>query len=128
MYAFLACLRIRLRARHVGLGEPERHFYETMANALIASMVGFIVGGAFIALALNDLTWLTFALVAALDRLSARDVAAVASEDAPLAVTPLAGPTARADEKPRFTGDYRSQLRETTAPPASSRPGGENGR
>jgi hypothetical protein len=33
-------------------------------------MIGFVVGGAFLALALNDLTWLTFAMVAAVDRLS----------------------------------------------------------
>ena len=33
-------------------------------------MTGFVVGGAFLALALNDLTWLTFAMVAALERLS----------------------------------------------------------
>jgi probable O-glycosylation ligase (exosortase A-associated) len=128
LYAFLACLRIRMRARHVGLGESERHFYETMANALIASMVGFIVGGAFIALALNDLTWLTFALVAALDRLSAREVAAVASDDVPLALTPLAGPAGPVDEQPRFTGGYRSELRETAARPAPVRPDGEEGR
>jgi hypothetical protein len=41
-----------------------------MANALLTSMVGFATGGAFLALALNDLTWLTFGMVAALDRLS----------------------------------------------------------
>ena len=40
------------------------------ANALLVSLVAFIVGGSFIALSLNDLTWYTFALVAALDRLS----------------------------------------------------------
>ena len=45
-------------------------FFFTMANALLTSMVGFATGGAFLALALNDLTWLTFGMVAALDRLS----------------------------------------------------------
>jgi hypothetical protein len=41
----------------------------------MVSMVGFMVGGSFLALALNDLTWLTFALLAALDRWS-RDACA----------------------------------------------------
>ena len=33
-------------------------------------MFGFLAGGSFIALALNDITWLTFALIAALDLIS----------------------------------------------------------
>ena len=36
----------------------------------MVSMVGFIVGGGFVASALNDVTWLTFAMVASLDRLA----------------------------------------------------------
>jgi hypothetical protein len=56
----------------VALSPGDQHFLFTMANALTVSMCGFIVGGSFIAGMLNDLTWLTFALVAALDRLSAR--------------------------------------------------------
>jgi putative inorganic carbon (hco3(-)) transporter len=67
-------LRVRNRARQLPEQSEDRHFLFTMANALLVSMVGFLVGGAFLALALNDLTWLTFALVAALDRLSARMV------------------------------------------------------
>jgi hypothetical protein len=53
-----------------------------MSNALIASMVGFLIGGAFLSAALNDITWLTFGLIASLDRVSlimcaeARDSAA----------------------------------------------------
>ena len=70
-YAFLVCLRVRRRALRVTSDSPDdSHFLFTMANALIASMVSFIIGGSFLALALNDLTWLTFGLVAALDRLS----------------------------------------------------------
>jgi putative inorganic carbon (HCO3(-)) transporter len=52
-YAVFACFRVRVRA-------------------LLVSMGSFVVGGAFLSLALNDLTWLTFAIVAAVDRLSAR--------------------------------------------------------
>jgi probable O-glycosylation ligase (exosortase A-associated) len=74
-YAVLVCFRVRSRSRHPALSEDERRFYLTTADALLVSMAGFLVGGAFIALALNDLTWLTFALVATLDRLSAKAVA-----------------------------------------------------
>ena len=54
------------------LAPSDSKLFFTMANALLTSMAGFIVGGAFLALALNDLTWLTFGMVAALDRLSVR--------------------------------------------------------
>jgi probable O-glycosylation ligase (exosortase A-associated) len=70
VYALVVALRVRARARRPSIAPDVRYFLFTTANALIASMVGFLVGGSFIALALNDLTWLTFALVAALDRLS----------------------------------------------------------
>jgi putative inorganic carbon (HCO3(-)) transporter len=69
-YAFLVCFRVRRRARAGSLSPEDAHFLFTMSNALIASMAAFLVGGAFLALALNDLTWLTFGLVAALDRIS----------------------------------------------------------
>jgi probable O-glycosylation ligase (exosortase A-associated) len=69
-YAFFACLRVRSRSKREHLAPDEGHLLFTIANALIASMTAFIVGGAFLALALNDITWLTFAMVAALDRIS----------------------------------------------------------
>jgi hypothetical protein len=56
------------------------HFYLSTANCLAASMAGFLVGGAFVALSLNDVTWLTFALVAALDRLTRQPVTADAGK------------------------------------------------
>ncbi len=106
-YAFFACLRIRARSRHDALSPADQRFYFTMANALIVSMVGFLVGGAFIALALNDLTWLTFALVASLDRVSAKAVA----QTVPAAVVstwraPAAALVGR-DTVPLFSGAYR---------------------
>jgi probable O-glycosylation ligase (exosortase A-associated) len=73
-WALFIALRARRRASHPKLPPESQQFYRTMANALIISMVGFLVGGAFIALALNDLTWLTFGLVASLDRLSRRAI------------------------------------------------------
>jgi O-antigen ligase len=68
--AFMRCWKIRARARSDTLSPADRKFLTTNANALMTSMVGFNVAGSFLAIALNDLTWLTFALVAALDRLS----------------------------------------------------------
>ena len=69
-YAVVACLRIRGRSRDPRFSPQQQRFYFTAANGLLTSMAGFITGGAFLALALNDLTWLTFAMVAALDRMS----------------------------------------------------------
>jgi hypothetical protein len=50
----------------------------------MASMMAFFVGGASIAMALNDLTWITFALLAALDRISSERCAAEARIAAPV--------------------------------------------
>jgi len=107
-YAFFACLRIRSRSRHSCFTEADRHFYFTMANALIVSMMGFLVGGAFIALALNDLTWLTFALVAALDRLSAKAIAeTVLAEPGSMFRSPAdRSPGGR--QVPGFQGEYKN--------------------
>jgi putative inorganic carbon (HCO3(-)) transporter len=69
-YAFFAAFRARARSRRPSLPPETQRFLLTMANALIASMAAFLIGGSFIALALNDLTWMTFGLVAALDILS----------------------------------------------------------
>jgi probable O-glycosylation ligase (exosortase A-associated) len=69
-YAYFVCLRARHRSFDERLDPDARRFLFTAANALMTSMAGFIVGGAFLALALNDLTWLTFGLVASLDRIS----------------------------------------------------------
>jgi putative inorganic carbon (HCO3(-)) transporter len=68
-YAVAACLHVRFAAaRLAGLDAADRRFYITVATAFVVSMAAFVVGGAFIALANNDLTWLTFAGVAALQR------------------------------------------------------------
>jgi probable O-glycosylation ligase (exosortase A-associated) len=69
-YAFFACLRVRARSRRPHVPPDTARVLFTLANGLLTSMTGFVVGGAFLALALNDLTWLTFAMVAAVDRLS----------------------------------------------------------
>jgi len=69
--AFLVAFRVRSRARTPGLAPESARLLMVVSNAIIASMVGFVVGGTFIALALNDLTWMTFAFLAATDRIAA---------------------------------------------------------
>jgi probable O-glycosylation ligase (exosortase A-associated) len=68
--AFAVAFRVRSRAKTPGLTPDSSRLLRAMSNAIIASMVGFLVGGSFIALALNDLTWLTFGFLAATDRLA----------------------------------------------------------
>lgn len=87
VYAIPVAWRVRRFGAHTPqLAPDEARFYVTTANALIASMVAFLVGGAFIALALNDITWYTFAAVAAIDRLArARKQELDQSEAPPLA-------------------------------------------
>ena len=59
--------RVRARASAMTENGP---FFRVMAEALFTSQVGFLVGGTFVSLAYNDLTWLTLGCVAALDRLA----------------------------------------------------------
>jgi len=88
-YATVVCLRVRRQSMDPSQPPERRHFLFTMANALLTSMAGFVSGGAFLALALNDLTWLTFGLIAALDRVSRQQpetaAAPVGARPAPLA-------------------------------------------
>lgn len=80
--AFWVAFRVRLLAMRGDLGAEARFFYATTANAVIASMVGFLVGGTFLSQALNDLTWTLFGIVAALDRLAAHAVTVQAASGA----------------------------------------------
>ena len=70
LFAFLLAFRARRRSKDPDATPEEARFFFTVSNALMVSMVGFIVGGGFVASALNDVTWLTFAMVASLDRLA----------------------------------------------------------
>lgn len=67
--AFAMSFRARSFGATPGLALDEARFFVTTGNALIISMATFLVGGSFIALALNDLTWYVFAAVAATDQL-----------------------------------------------------------
>jgi putative inorganic carbon (HCO3(-)) transporter len=88
-YAMFLAFRIRARSRNAALSPSLQRFLFTSANALMVSMVAFMIGGAFISLALNDLTWLTFALVASLDRLSLQQLAGTGTVMDP--ATPVSG-------------------------------------
>jgi len=72
----------------------------TAANGLSASMMAFLVGGSFIALALNDVTWLTFAFLAALDRLSA---ATVREYESRVSVAASSGPSNSIAQQPKLS-------------------------
>ena len=105
-YSLAICRRIRARSRDQRLVVENQRFLFTMANCLIVSMSGFVVGGAFIALALNDLTWMTFGLVAALDNLSIA-MLAEAREPAESETVPVYGRTAVASMAAAAVRGYR---------------------
>ena len=69
-YAFRLGFQVRARSGLSGTSPENQLFLFTMSNALMTSMVGFIVGGSFIAVMLNEITWLTFSLLTSLDLLS----------------------------------------------------------
>jgi probable O-glycosylation ligase (exosortase A-associated) len=108
LMAFFFIARIRRRSRDPRLSKGDASFILTMANAMAASMVGFLIGGSFLSAALNDVTWLTFALIASLDRISLRLCADAAT--APVAVDAGAA-TVAADPRravhPAFTFSRR---------------------
>jgi putative inorganic carbon (HCO3(-)) transporter len=69
-YSILVAFRVRSRSKIQSIPNELQNFLRTSSNAMMASILGFVVGGAFIALSINDLTWLIFALIAALDLIS----------------------------------------------------------
>jgi O-antigen ligase len=92
--AYRSAFRTRSRGQRTDIEPADARLFFTSSNALIASISGFVVGGAFVAMALNDLLWLSFGLIAALDRISAS--VCLAADHA----TAGAGPN-------RLSGDYR---------------------
>jgi probable O-glycosylation ligase (exosortase A-associated) len=97
-YAFLTAFRLRRASKDLARPPDERHFSFTLGNALLASMTGFLVGGTFLSMAMNDATWYTFAFAAAADRLRRLPVPApsLAPELAPVRPVPVStGPRFR---------------------------------
>jgi putative inorganic carbon (hco3(-)) transporter len=68
-YSYKVLFRVRRAGARDDLPPEVQLFYFTTANALIISQTAFVVGGAFLSAAHNDLTWYSFALAAALDLL-----------------------------------------------------------
>jgi putative inorganic carbon (HCO3(-)) transporter len=66
----------RTRKRAIAMGD-RGVFIRRMADGFITSQVAFFVGGTFIAMAYNDLTWLGLGCVAALDRIAVAEAALV---------------------------------------------------
>ncbi len=90
--AFIIALRVRRRSWTPGLSPEVAHCFLTVSTCLITSMTAFLVGGTFLALALNDVTWLTFGMLAALDRISAQLCEEAVKKTAPAVVTFGGGP------------------------------------
>jgi putative inorganic carbon (HCO3(-)) transporter len=96
LVAVFILFRIRRTAR-AHLPDELARFYLIHTNALVAVLAAFVVGGTFLSMALNDLTWFSFALIAGLDRLAQRDIAA--ARQGALVTEPVATP---AEEIPQW--------------------------
>jgi probable O-glycosylation ligase (exosortase A-associated) len=100
-YAFYLGWIIRKRSRTPGLSQESKTFLESTSTAFVVSMAGFIVGGSTVSAALNELTWLTFALLASLDYVSRQLCKEAAGRDAREVPTPAAPIRAAAYARPR---------------------------
>ncbi len=58
-------------------GTPHARFFWAISGAFAVSMVSFLIGGSFIAMALNEISWITFALVAAMEQVALKTFAGV---------------------------------------------------
>lgn len=74
LYSLRTCFRVRRLRKHPMLEAGTQRFFFTTANALIASLVAFLIGGTFLSEVLSDLNWFIFALVASLDLIGRRSV------------------------------------------------------
>lgn len=86
IFIWLLCyslwITVRVRKQSRLMRQDDGRMFFTASNALAASLVVFAVSGAFAAEVLNELTWFTFGLAAALDRLSRNALAASNLEQA----------------------------------------------
>jgi probable O-glycosylation ligase (exosortase A-associated) len=88
-YSLVALWRIRGHAVAGAFADGEKNrFFLTITTALFASTVAFLVGGSFLSQALNDLNWLSFAIVAAVQQ-AAEELLADARAAAPVSPAPL---------------------------------------
>jgi putative inorganic carbon (HCO3(-)) transporter len=68
-YSIFAAVRLRRGAKDPARSPQDRLFCFTLGNAFLTSLAGFLIGGSFLSMALNDATWFIFAFVAVADRL-----------------------------------------------------------
>jgi O-antigen ligase len=87
-YTMLIAYRVRRRSRTPGLPQEQSQLMHTLSLAMIVSTAGFVVGGSTVSIALNDLTWLTFALAASLDIISRKLCAEAVKQVIPEVVNP----------------------------------------
>lgn len=87
-YTVLIAYRVRRRSRTPGLGAEDSQLMHTLSLAIIVSTAGFVVGGSTVSIALNDLTWLTFALAASLDIISRKLCAEAVRPRVPEVISP----------------------------------------
>ncbi len=83
-------LALRVRRRGKSPGQTSGMLYTSMAEGMAAALVAFIVGGSFTAIAWNDFVWCMLAILAALDRVSLREIQAGAESMSPVAISPAA--------------------------------------
>lgn len=91
MFAAAFVITLRSKRRASRMSPEDARLISTVANALMASMFGFLVGGTFVSMAMNDLTYFTFAIVASLDRVSRQLVAGVPVDAHPALAVPAPG-------------------------------------
>jgi probable O-glycosylation ligase (exosortase A-associated) len=81
--SMLTAWRVRRASFDPRRSPEDQHYLFTLANGLLTSFIGFIAAGAFVSLALNDLTWISAALIAVLDRLAAQPAEATVTAGTP---------------------------------------------
>src|SRR4029078_12212728 len=74
-YAVFACLRVRFRSRDERLDPDVGRFLWSTANGLLVSMFAFVIAGVLLRRAVNDVTWLPFGMVGALELTTIRALA-----------------------------------------------------
>lgn len=72
--SYLRLFAIRRRAREMLEDEGLKKFYHDITSMMICTMTVFIVGGAFYEFAYNDVLWLMFAMIIALEKILQKDM------------------------------------------------------
>jgi probable O-glycosylation ligase (exosortase A-associated) len=68
-----SAIKIQKRTKQFNLPSEQSIFYNTNSMAIIISNISYLVGGVFISMSLNEITWLSFSLISTLDILNKQD-------------------------------------------------------